>query len=63
ADSVEAIEDEAAAQGDETEDATDFQASQDPDFYAIKDYVVKESNGKLKVDVKAVERLAESYIK
>ncbi|MDE6336305.1 MAG: hypothetical protein K2J63_03355 [Muribaculaceae bacterium] len=63
ADSVEAIEDEAAAQGDETEDATDFQASQDPDFYAIKDYVVKESDGRLKVDVKAVERLAESYIK
>lgn len=63
ADSVEAIENEAAAQGDETEDATDWQADQNPDFFAIKNYVIKEPNGKLKIDSEAVARLAESYIK
>lgn len=59
--SEEAIEEETAAQGDETEDATDFQSSQNPDFYAIKDYVVKEPDGKMRINVKAVEELAESY--
>lgn len=62
ADSVEAIEDEAAAQGDETEDATDFQASQDPDFYSIKDYVLINKEGKMEPDKKAIIRLAKSYI-
>lgn len=60
--SVEAIEEETAAQGDETEDATDFQASQNPDFYAVKDYVEKDPDGKLKINIKAVEKLANSYL-
>ncbi|MDE6443452.1 MAG: hypothetical protein K2K64_03375 [Muribaculaceae bacterium] len=62
ADNVEAIEEETAAQGDETEDATDWQATQNPDFYAMKDYVVKDKDGKLKVNEKAVEELAKTYI-
>ncbi|MDE5875449.1 MAG: hypothetical protein K2H15_07355 [Muribaculaceae bacterium] len=62
ADNEEAIEDEAAAQGDETEDATDWQAAQDPDFYAIKDYVVVDAGGKMHLDNKAIEQLAKSYI-
>lgn len=62
ADSVEAIEDEAAAQGDETESATDFQASQDPDFYSIKDYVIVAADGKMKPDEKAIAKLAKTYV-
>ncbi len=60
--SEEAIEEETAAQGDETEDATDFQASQNPDFYAVKDYIEKEPDGKLKINITAVEKLAKSYL-
>ncbi len=62
ADNVEAIEDEAAAQGDETEDATDWQASQDPEFYSIKEYVITDATGKMKPDKKAIEKLAANYI-
>ncbi|MDE6576758.1 MAG: hypothetical protein K2K58_01125 [Muribaculaceae bacterium] len=62
ADNMEAIEEAAAAQGDESEAASDWQTAQNPDFYAIKDYVIKDAAGKLKVDVKAVEKLASSYL-
>ena len=62
ADNEEAIEDEAAADGAETEDATDWQAAQDPEFYSIKEYVVKDASGRLTPDVKAIEKLAASYL-
>ncbi|MDE5886165.1 MAG: hypothetical protein K2G90_11250 [Muribaculaceae bacterium] len=62
ADNMEAIEEETLAQGDETEDAMDWQVAQNPDFYAIKDYVIKDKDGKLKVDEKAVESLAKTYL-
>ena len=62
ADSDEAVEDAAAAQGDETESATDFQASQDPDFYPIKEYVKAEEGGRMKPDAKAIAKLAARYI-
>ena len=62
ADNEEAIEEAAAAQGEETEDVTDWQVAQNPDFYAIKEYVVKDKDGKLKINEKAVETLAKTYL-
>lgn len=61
-DNDEVIENEAAADGAATEDAEDFQASQNPDFYAIKDYVVTDAAGKLAPDAKAIEKLASQYL-
>lgn len=57
----EAIEEAAAAQGDESESASDYQASRNPDFYAVKEYVVVDKDGKLKPDSKAIEKLAATY--
>lgn len=62
ADNMETIEDEAAADGAEDEDATDYQASQNPDFYSIKEYVVTDSEGKMKPNLRAIERLAGKYL-
>lgn len=56
----EAIEEAAAAQGDESEDSTDFQSSMNPDFYAIKDYVITKDDKTLP-DMKAIQSLASSY--
>ncbi len=61
-DNDEVIENEAAADGAATEEAEDFQASQNPDFYAIADYVIKEDDGKLSPDKKAIEKLAKTYL-
>ena len=62
ADNNEAIEDEAAADGAENEDATDWQVDQNPDFYSIKEYVVTDADGKMKPDTRAIERLAAQYL-
>lgn len=61
-DNDEVIENEAAADGGASEEAEDFQASQNPDFYAIRDYVIKDEAGKLSPDKKAIEKLAATYL-
>lgn len=61
ADSDEAIEDAAGAQGDETESATDYQASQNPDFYPVKKLLKTLSNGKTVPDAEAIEKIASNY--
>ncbi len=61
-DSDEVVENEAAADGAENEEAEDFQAAQNPDFYALKRYVHTDSEGKLTPDEKAIEKLATEYL-
>lgn len=43
-DSDEAVEDAAASQGMESDDATDYQVEQNPDFYPVKKLLKPEGN-------------------
>ncbi|MDE6234970.1 MAG: hypothetical protein K2M56_04385 [Muribaculaceae bacterium] len=62
ADNEETVEDETAADGAEDEDAMDWQAAQNPDFYSLKELVIKEPDGKMKPDKRAIDRLAAKYL-
>lgn len=61
ADSEEAFEDAAAAQGDETESASDFQEAEDPDFYLVQALIKKNDDGKEEPDSEAIEKIASNY--
>ncbi|MCH5220618.1 MAG: hypothetical protein J1F20_08625 [Muribaculaceae bacterium] len=61
--SDEAVEEAAAAHGDADESATDFQASQDFDYYPVKDFIDISSDGKGSVNMTAVDKLADKYFK
>lgn len=60
ADADEAIEEAAAAEGDESENATDYQARQDPDYYQLTS-LVKRGNDGVVPDMKAIDRVADNY--
>ncbi|MBD5358255.1 MAG: hypothetical protein HDR88_14900 [Bacteroides sp.] len=60
-DSDEAVEDAAAADGAETEDASDYQASQNPDFYPVKKLLKTEGSGKTVPDKTAIKKIADQY--
>lgn len=62
-DNDEAIEDAAAADGLETEDAADFQASQNPDFYAVKPLLSSKTANKTTPDAPAIRHIAANYPK
>lgn len=62
ADSDEAVEDSAAADGEMTEQAADYQASQNPDFYPVGDYIEVVSAHEAHPDRVAIARLAEKYL-
>lgn len=59
--SDEAIEEAAAAQRAETEDATDFQAEQNPDYYAVRPLLRKGADNKVQPDAAAIEAIADIY--
>ena len=59
--SEEAIENAAYADGDATEAASDYQASRNPDFVAIRDYVRTDNEGHLRPDKRKIETLAKTY--
>ncbi len=60
-DSDEAVEDAAAADGAETEDASDYQASQNPDFYPVKKLLTITESGKTVPDKAAIKKITEQY--
>lgn len=60
-DNDEAIEDAAAADGMETEDAADYQASQNPDFYAVKSLLINTPAGTTIANAKAISDVAANY--
>ena len=62
ADSEEALEDAAAAQGDASEAATDFQARENPDYYPVSQFLKYTSGAPTVPDTAAVAALALSYI-
>ena len=62
-DSEEAFEDAAAAQGDETMSASDYQEKENPDFYPIKE-LLKPSGPHTSVpDIDKIEKIADDYFK
>ena len=59
--SDEVIENAAYAEGDETESASDFQASQDYDYYPLKKLLKFISEHKAVPDKEAIENIADKY--
>lgn len=59
--SDEVVEEAAAAEGDASMSDTDYQASQNFDYYPVREFIVTDSEGRGSVDKKAVERLADKY--
>lgn len=59
--SDEVIENAAYAQGDETESASDFQASQNYDYYPVNTLLKHEADHKASPDDAVIERLADKY--
>lgn len=57
----EAYEESAAAQGDADESATDYQASENPDFYPVRTLLKVNDQGLTVVDVDAIRKIADSY--
>lgn len=61
ADNDEALESAAGAQGAATEEASDFQVRQNPDFYAAADLVEVNATGHGRPCVKAIDRVVSNY--
>lgn len=61
--SDEAIEEAAGAQTPEYEDAMDAQARRNPDFYAVKHLLKKDSQGKATINQAAIEEIVNIYFK
>lgn len=59
--SDEAIESAAAVEGDASESATDYQASQNPDFYPMFTLTKRDSNGKQYPSAEAISKVADIY--
>ena len=55
------IEAAAAAHGLEIQDATDYQASRNPDYYSLATLVKYSANGTMLVNDKAIDRLVDAY--
>lgn len=60
ADTEENIENEAAAESNSAEEAADFQAQRDPDFYPVSRFLTLQ-HGKRIINQEAVDRLVDSY--
>lgn len=61
-DSNEAVEDAAGARGAETEDASDYQVKQNPDFYPVKELLRVSDVEKTGPDAAKIESLAAKYV-
>lgn len=61
--SDEAVENAAASEGDATESADDYQASQDPEFYPVRRLIRYGTDGSRTVDMVRVDAVADNYFK
>lgn len=59
-DSNEAVEDAAASQGMESNDATEYQAKQNPDFYPVKKLLQPMGNTDVPLE-KEIEKIVKAY--
>lgn len=62
-DNDEALEAAAAAHGQASQEASDFQVTQNPDFYALKPLLKTTADGGTVPDPTAVENIVETYFK
>lgn len=60
-DSNETIEDAAGAEGAATEDASDYQVKQNPDFYPVKSFLKTMADGRVVPDERRIEKIAIIY--
>ncbi len=60
-DSNEAVEDAAGAQGAASEQSTDFQVTQNPDFYALNRLVIVMDDGHMVPNDDAIKNIAANY--
>ena len=60
-DADEAVENAAAADGMAEEEAMDFQVSENPDFYPMRELVLTEKSGKRVPDMRKIDRIAKKY--
>lgn len=60
ADSQEAVENDAAAETDRSEDVGDFQSAQDPDYYSMREFILNK-DGQPAVNYAAIDRLTDKY--
>ena len=56
-----AVEAAAAAHGLELQDATDYQASRNPDYYSLATLVKYTADGKRVINDEAIERIVDTY--
>lgn len=63
ADSDEAVEDAAAADGLRDEDSTDYQATQNPDFYSVRMLIQTDRSGQREPSMPAIMQIADSYFR
>lgn len=60
-DNDENVEDEAAAERPEAEEETDYQASQNPEFYSVADLLKPLPSGGHEIDMDAIQAIADRY--
>ena len=60
-DSDEAVENAAAAEGAENEEAMDFQARENPDFYPMRTLLTTDKKGRTVPNIIRIEAIAEKY--
>lgn len=61
ADNDEALEEAAAADGLETEEAADYQTAQNPDFYAVKKLLLSSRAGNTSPNSEAIRKIVSHY--
>ena len=61
ADSDEAVEEAAGVEGDMSEDAADYQAKQNPDFYPVRKLIIRNCDGSLSHDKHALDNIIKKY--
>lgn len=54
-------ENEAAADGDATEDAADENAMENPDYYPVRQFLIVKEGSPVKVSTEAITALADKY--
>ena len=62
ADSDEAVEDAAAAEGDATEQYSDYQVRENPDYYPIKQFLIVKEGAPTEINHMAIGHLADKYV-
>lgn len=58
----EMLEESAAAEGAADEEESEFQVAQNPDFYSVKELVIKNTDGTQHPDITSIQDIAGKYL-